>query len=171
MALREKTTPRPVDQAAATALAEPIELGPLSHMTGYALRRAQMAVFEDFFATLAEVDLKPAQFSVLHVLDIAPGSTQSAVAAALGIQRANFVALLDGLEQRGLARRDAAPSDKRSHALHLTPRGAALLARARALEARHEARQVARLGGQDSRDTLLALLARLTTNEGGNKKT
>jgi DNA-binding MarR family transcriptional regulator len=139
----------------------PLDLGPLAEMTGYALRRAQIAVFEDFIEALAEVDLRPAQFSVLHVLDRAPGCTQSAVASALGIQRANFVALLDTLETRGLARRAPSPTDKRSHALYLTPEGMRVLARARELEAAHEARQIERLGGKDKRAELLALAQKL----------
>lgn len=123
-----------------------VDLGPLPRLTGYALRRAQLAVFEDFIATLADLDLRPAQYSVLLVVERNPGSTQTAVAAALGIQRANFVALIDGLEQKGLARRAPSPNDRRSYALALTPLGAETLRRAHGLVAEHDARMVARLG-------------------------
>lgn len=139
---------------------EEIDVGPLSRMIGYALRRAQLAVFDDFIATLAEVNLRPAQFSVLLVLDRAPGSTQSALAASLGIKRANFVAMMDELEHRGLAERTVSPSDKRSHAIFLTDRGRKALDRARALAERHETRQVAKLGDGGA-ETLLTLLGRL----------
>ncbi len=137
-----------------------IDIGPLSRMIGYALRRAQIAVFEDFIASLAEVNLRPAQFSVLLVLDRAPGSTQSAVAASLGIKRANFVAMMDDLEERGLAERTVSPSDKRSHAIFLTENGRKTLDRARALAQRHEARQIAKLG-DGGVEALLMLLGRL----------
>ena len=125
------------------------------------MRRAQIAVFEDFIASLAEVNLRPAQFSVLLVLDRAPGSTQSAVATALGIKRANFVAMLDELESRGLAERKLSVNDKRSNAIFLTVHGRKTLARARALALQHETRQIARLG-DDGLDTLLRLLGRLS---------
>lgn len=123
-----------------------LDLGPLPRLTGYALRRAQLTVFEDFIATLAELDLRPAQYSVLLVLERNPGSTQTAVAAALGIQRANFVTLLDGLERKDLARREPSPTDRRSHALTLTPHGEAVLRRAHQLVAEHDARMVAKVG-------------------------
>lgn len=160
MTVRAPTKQRAKHDVAYDEAAEDIDIGPLSRMIGYALRRAQISVFEDFIATLSEVDLRPAQFSVLLVLDRAPGSTQSAVASALGIKRANFVALLDELAARGLAERKLSASDKRSNAIHLTDKGRRILARARALAQDHENRQIARLG-KDGPETLLNDLARL----------
>ena len=85
---------------------------------------------------------------------------QSDVAGALGIQRANFVALFDGLERRGLARRSPTPNDRRSYALYLTEAGEGVLARAARLEAEHEAQLDAKLG-PGGREQLLRLLAQL----------
>ena len=149
--------------AAATARdarAPAVEVGPLAGMVGYVLRRAQLAVFDDVIANFAELDLRPAQYSVLVLLGNSPGLKQSDVAAALGIQRANFVVLFDGLERRGLARRSAAPNDRRSYALYLTEAGAEVLVRANALESQLEARLDAKLG-PGGREQLLALLRRL----------
>ena len=64
---------------------------PLDEYVGYALRRAQIAVFEEFIREFEPLDLRPAQFSVLLVIHRDPGLNQSEVAARLGIQRANFV--------------------------------------------------------------------------------
>jgi DNA-binding MarR family transcriptional regulator len=97
---------------------------------------------------------------VLVLLGEHPGLKQSDVAAALGIQRANFVVLFDGLERRGLARRSAAPNDRRSYALYLTEEGERVLARAKELEAHLEARLDEKLG-LGGREQLLALLGRL----------
>src|SRR5512136_217446 len=116
------------------------DAGPLADMVGYALRRAQLAVFDEVIKAFAVLDLRPAQFSVLVLLKHAPGLKQTDVAGALGIQRANFVVLFDGLERRGLARRDAMPNDRRSHALYLTAAGEGLLARATRLAADLEGR-------------------------------
>lgn len=142
----------------------PPDVGPLGRMVGYALRRAQLAVFDDVIGIFAELDLRPAQYSVLVLLDHSPGLKQSDVAAALGIQRANFVVLFDGLEKRGLARRSPAPNDRRSYALHLTEAGKSLLDRANKLEAAFESRLDAKLG-PGGRDRLLDLLSRLARRE------
>ena len=72
-----------------------IDLGPLPELIGYVLRRAQLAVFQDFFAAFAPFDIRPAQFSVLTIIERNPGLTQTHVAAALGIKRTNFVGLLE----------------------------------------------------------------------------
>jgi DNA-binding MarR family transcriptional regulator len=155
--------PAPADTAE-TPSVPALDIGPLASLTGYVLRRAQMAVFEDFIATLAELQLRPAQYSVLMVLERNPGSTQSAVAAALGIQRANFVALLDALEARGLAQRVPSLQDKRSHAVFLTPLGQKTVQSAHRLVALHDARQLATLGADSPR--ILATLQRLASKSG-----
>ena len=139
---------------------DPALLGPLADNIGYALRRAQLAVFDEVIGGCAELDLRPAQFSVLAVIGHRPGLRQSEVAAALGIQRANFVALIDGLERRRLARRTPDPNDRRCHALHLTTEGEHVLAQAHARVTAVEARLDAKLGA-GGRAQLLAMLWRL----------
>jgi DNA-binding MarR family transcriptional regulator len=137
-----------------------IDMGRMHGYLGYLLRRAQMLAYADFIAELAELNLSPGQFGVLTVIDTNPGLRQSEVSSALGIQKTNFVSVLNGFERRGLAVRKAA-ADRRSYALFLTPAGKALLRRARAAQARHEARLVERLG-ERGRVQLLGLLERLT---------
>jgi DNA-binding MarR family transcriptional regulator len=137
-----------------------VDIGPLANKVGYALRRAQLAVFDEIITALAEVELRPAQYAVLILLEHTPGLKQSDVAGALGIQRANFVALFDGLERRGLAQRRPTPNDRRSYALYLTEAGKAVLARAARLEVAHEASLDARLG-PGGRERLLQLLWRV----------
>jgi len=137
-----------------------IDLGPLNQQVGYVLRRAQIAVFSDSIAYLNDVDLRPTQFGVLMVIDQNPGLTQSDVCLALGIQKANFVPLLNELERRGLAVRRKGKADRRAYALYLTAAGRALLRRARALQAKYEKDLTRRLGNR-GRELLLALLGRL----------
>lgn len=138
-----------------------LDLAGLTGMVGYALRRAQMAVFEDFIARYAALDLKPAQFSVLFIVDRNPGRKQSEIAAALGIQRPNFVAMLDELERRGLAERVRSTTDRRSHAIVLTDAGRDLLARALEVQDAQE-RRLGEILGPGGRDALVSLLHRLT---------
>lgn len=136
------------------------DLGTLPENIGYVLRRAQLAVFHEITRAFAAFDMRPAQYAALTIIGRNPGLTQTQVAEALGIQRANFVALLDTLEARGLARREAVASDRRSYALHLTDQGQALLGRLQQLVVEHE-RQLDQRIGPENRDLLLDLLGRL----------
>jgi DNA-binding MarR family transcriptional regulator len=145
------------DGAAAGAL----QMGELSDLLGYSLKRAQLKVFEDFLRCVAPLQLTPAQFSVLLLLDNNPGRNQTEIANTLGILRPNFVAMLDGLEARELCVRTRSASDRRSHVLTLTDKGRATLARAKKLVAtKHEARLIEALGPADHA-ALLAMLAKL----------
>ncbi len=145
----------PVDDA------RPLDLSALTSIVGYPLRRAQLAVFEDFNRRFAALKLSPAQYSALVVIAANPGRKQSEIAGALGIQRPNFVAMMDELERRGLAERLRTPVDRRSRALALTAAGATLAARARRVQAEQE-KEVERLIGREGREQLLAALARLS---------
>ncbi len=139
----------------------PIELGELSELLGYTLKRAQLKIFEDFLRCMAPLQLTPAQFSVLLLLDRNPGRNQTEIANTLGILRPNFVAMLDGLESRDLCARIRSVNDRRSHHLVLTDKGKAVLARAKKLvAAKHEAR-LSELLGADNRDALVGMLAKI----------
>jgi DNA-binding MarR family transcriptional regulator len=141
--------------------ASELVMGELAELLGYALKRAQLRVFEDFLQSVAPVQLTPAQFSVLLLLDANPGRNQTELASTLGILRPNFVAMLDALEGRGLVLRTRSPNDRRSHILVLTDKGRATLTRAKKLVAtRHEAR-LSELLGEDNRDALLAMLSKI----------
>lgn len=137
------------------------ETGTVSGIVGYRLRRAQVAVFQQFMARFAEFGITPAEYSVLALIGTNPGSKQTEIGDALGIKRTNFVALINALEQRGLTERQQVAGDRRAKALHLTKAGTAFVARANAVQAAFEAEMVERLGGPDARDQLLALLDRL----------
>jgi DNA-binding MarR family transcriptional regulator len=137
-----------------------LDLAELTGALGYALRRAQLAVFEDFTARFAALELTPAQFSVLLVIGLNPGRKQSEIARSLGIQRTNFVVMLDHLERRGLAERRRSAADGRSHAIVLTAAGTALLERARLLQVEQE-RALIEAVGEAEHAQLLDLLARV----------
>jgi len=140
--------------------------GVVSEIIGYRLRRAQLHIFQQFISGFAALDLRPAEYSVLVLIGDNPGSKQTEIAQALGIKRANFVALINGLESRGLTERRQVPGDRRSNALFLTPDGDAFLARANAAQREFEAECVVRLGGPEARDQLMELLDRLIGNQG-----
>lgn len=110
--------------------AEAVKIGDLSGFLGYSLKRAQLRIFEDFIGCVAPLQLTPAQFSVLMLVEANPGRNQTEIASTLGILRPNFVALLDELESRDLCVRSRSSNDRRSHILRLTEKGRAVLSRA-----------------------------------------
>ena len=136
-----------------------LQLGELSELLGYSLKRAQLKIFENFLRCVAPLQLTPAQFSVLLLLDKNPGRNQTEIANTLGILRPNFVAMLDGLESRELCARIRSTNDRRSHIVVLTDKGRAVLARAKKLvAAKHEAR-LNEILGPAKRAALLDMLA------------
>jgi DNA-binding MarR family transcriptional regulator len=137
-----------------------IDYGPLDARLGYVLRRAQVAVFQDFFLAMGALDVSPAQYSTLAVIERNPGLTQTQVADALGIKKANFVAMIKELERRGLARRAAIPNDRRSFALHLTAKGQVLAQKLEEASEAHE-RDVRQALGADDYARMFAPLKRL----------
>jgi len=138
-----------------------LQMGELSELLGYSLKRAQLKIFEDFLRCVAPLQLTPAQFSVLLLLDRNPGRNQTEIANTLGILRPNFVAMLDALESRDLCTRMRSSNDRRSHILVLTEKGRAVLARAKKLVAsKHEAR-LNELLGPANRAALLSMLTRI----------
>jgi DNA-binding MarR family transcriptional regulator len=108
------------DPAEAAGEDTSLQLGELSELLGYVLKRAQLKVFEDFLRCVAPLQLTPAQFSVLLLLDKNPGRNQTEIAYTLGILRPNFVAMLDALESRDLCARMRSANDRRSHIVVLT---------------------------------------------------
>jgi DNA-binding MarR family transcriptional regulator len=143
------------------AAEEALDASAVVQSVAHQLRRANGRFVNRFLHHFSRVNLRPAEFGVLALIAENPGRKQSEIAAALGIQRANFVSLMNELESRCLTERRSAPNDRRSHAIYLTPAGQNLLAEARRAEADFEADCLERLGGVRARDQFLILLARL----------
>ena len=122
------------------------------------MRRAQVWIFQDFKRALKDLDITPAQFSVMKIIAANPGIAQARVAEALCIERARLVQMLDRLERPGYIARMRSLRDRRSHALELTPEGVRLLAQLDVRIAEHERNVVARIGAK-GKSELLRLLA------------
>ncbi len=137
-----------------------ISLGLLPSLLGYALRRAQVAVFQNFTEVVGASELTPGQFGVLVVVDANPGLSQTQLGNALGIDRSTVVAVIDRLESRGLVARQPAPNDRRSHALHLSDSGKTTLRRLTERVRAHE-RQIARHLSAEEQARLIELLRRM----------
>lgn len=140
---------------------EAVDLTELEALVGYRLRRAHLAVLQDFQRSFSDLDIRPGQYSVLITLASQPGLRQSQLADALGIKRANLVILLDELQKRGLLLRLPSATDRRAVSLHLTDLGHALTVDLRRQQAEHEARIAEQLGSAANREALLEILGRL----------
>jgi DNA-binding MarR family transcriptional regulator len=150
----------PVPPDASQNAEVPVSFGVLGDSIGFRLRRVQLTVMGEAIAALAPLGLRPAQFSILVLIDANPDLPQSKLSAALSIRRPNFVAMLHELESRGLTRRCVSSGDRRINTLALTAEGRRLLHRANELHAAYESRLNERLSAQE-RAELARLLARL----------
>lgn len=135
-----------------------LRYGVLDSLMGYALRRAQNALYLDFQRAVGD-DVSPQRFAALVLVVGNPGLRQGLLAEAMGLHRSGGMRLVDWLHAQGWVRREADPQDRRSWLLHPTPEGADAL---RALSARvraHDAALVAALGPEGA--ALHPLLDRL----------
>jgi MarR family transcriptional regulator for hemolysin len=88
------------------------------------------------------------------------------LAERIGVQGPTLTHHLDGLEQRGLVRRDRPPGNRRSQLVSLTEAGTAMFHRLRQAAQAHDARLCRDLGAEEL-DQLRHLLARLSANVAG----
>ena len=82
---------------------------------------------------LGTMKVRPAQYSVLLIIEANPGRSQAAIGQTLGIERARLARLLHELERRKWINRHASGSDARKHSLHLTADGEKALAKIKSL--------------------------------------
>lgn len=134
----------------------------LDELVGYAVRRAQLSIYEDFGATMESEDITPQRFSALVIVENNPGISQTRLAEVMGIARSGVVAIVDGFEKKGLVERQAS-DDRRSYRLLLTKAGARQLKRYKQAVKAHDQRISASLT-QDEKEQLCRLLRKLCSN-------
>jgi DNA-binding MarR family transcriptional regulator len=116
-----------------------------------------------FAERIAALDLTPPQSGLLRAVAATPGQSQQALARHLCTPPSRLVALVDGLDERGLLERRRNPDDRRLHALYVTDAGKELLARV-AEVAREHNDQICRSLDPAERSTLTDLLARVAAD-------
>jgi DNA-binding MarR family transcriptional regulator len=138
------------------------DLGPrLSARLTYLLKRA-IVDLEDLHAEhLAPVGISGRELGVLLLLDGHSPESQQQVAGRLRVDRTTMVALLDGLEAKGLVARHADAEDRRRNIVELTGDGRTALARAIRASDQAEQQLLAELDDAESAQ-LRTLLTRLT---------
>lgn len=136
----------------------------LASSVGFLLSKLGLQSAARFAAVLQPLGIRPQHFALLRYLGNAEGRSQQALAEMLGLPPSRMVALVDDLEQRGLAERRANPADRRAHAVYLTAAGKQVLEQAFAVATEYEDRLCAGLSAEE-RATLLALLRKLAADQ------
>ncbi len=136
-----------------------LDFGALDAFVGFQLHRARNVAATELRRDIAP-GAAPGDFPILHLIDRNPGSTQSAIALAVGLDRSSLVPILNRFERAGWLARGMAPGDRRAHALTLTAPGRAKLAELFATISTLESRISAALGaaGQPEMLRLLHLI-------------
>ncbi|MCB0882645.1 MAG: MarR family transcriptional regulator [Thermoleophilia bacterium] len=82
----------------------------------------------EFARRLRPLGITPAEAGVLRALGGGEPRSQRALADALDVHATRLVAVVGGLEERGLVSRERRPADRRAYVLELTPAGREALA-------------------------------------------
>jgi DNA-binding MarR family transcriptional regulator len=137
--------------------------------TGIAFLLSQLGahVSARFAERLAPLDLRPSHAGLLRLIAADAGSSQQQLAERVGTAPSRVVKLLDELEERGLIERRRSTADRRHHEVHLAGSAANRLAEVRRAVRANDAELIAPLT-DDERDTLLALLTKLSAAKGAN---
>jgi DNA-binding MarR family transcriptional regulator len=138
---------------------------PLASAPGFLLSWNGQRIAHKFAMAMETLGLRPQHFGVMTLIEGHPGCAQQELVAGSLIDPSSMVAVIDELEQMGLAERRRHPADRRKHAVHLTPQGRQTLRRARAVAGRMAEEIFAPLDGQE-RETLRILLRKLAGAEG-----
>ncbi|RWA47154.1 MarR family transcriptional regulator, partial [Cupriavidus sp. UYMSc13B] len=143
-----------------------VDYGVLDNLIGYAIRRAQIRIYEDFVLSLAQWQITPPRFSALIIISRNPHLKLTELAQILGIARSGAVLLVDALEEMNLVARRPAAGDRRAYSLVLTAAGRRTLEAATQAVVAHDAHVGAALT-EAEQATLKSLLARLAPPRAG----
>jgi DNA-binding MarR family transcriptional regulator len=138
---------------------------PLSRRVSFLVSQIGSRSAQKFAERLAPLGLRPSQFGLLVALGAGGGMSQQQLADTLGVHRNVMVGLVDSLQERGLVERRPHPSDRRAHAVHLTPKARDLVRRAEQLADEQEEDLLAGLSPADVA-RLLDLLQRVADHNG-----
>jgi DNA-binding MarR family transcriptional regulator len=126
----------------------------------YLLGRLGREARRQFTQVLSAWELHPSHYGILLLLEAIGQASQQHLAQILTIDRANMVALLDVLQQRGFIERQADPLDRRRHVVKLTAVGHVELQQIR--QAREEVDEAFFAGlDNEEQETLHRLLVKL----------
>ncbi|GAA2331318.1 MarR family winged helix-turn-helix transcriptional regulator [Streptomyces kunmingensis] len=132
----------------------------LTRRLGYLMKHAYLRLADLLGEALAPYDVHPKELGVLSVI-AADGAerSQNELAAAIGMDRTTMVAVIDGLQGKGLVERHRSVRDRRRNVVTLTEAGSTCLRDADRARVEAEAAFLAPLDA----DTAARLTAALRT--------
>lgn len=134
--------------------------GELGKFPGYLLARLGEASRRRFHKALEPEGLHPRDFGVMTMVAAQPGMSQQQLHEKTGIDPSSMVAVIDDLQERGLAERRPDPDDRRARAIYLTADGQRKLQRIGKLAAQLQREMFGGLTEQEL-STLHGLLRKL----------
>jgi DNA-binding MarR family transcriptional regulator len=135
---------------------------PLADRLGFLLKHAQLELAAHSEPALRPLGITGRELAVLSVLADGGSLSQHEAARRLAIDRTTMVALLDGLEAKGLVERRPHPGDRRRNVVELTAKGHRVMDEALRATRDAEGRFLAPLGDAGARrfrEALQALVA------------
>jgi DNA-binding MarR family transcriptional regulator len=139
-----------------------VRYGVLDELVGYALRRTQLLLYEDFIASLAVWNVTPPRFAALVIIANNPELTLADLARILGVARSGAVTLIDALSALGYVARRDSPRDRRAFQLALTSKGKRALGAITRAVRDHDRRIVSMLSAREQRQ-LMDMLRRMAS--------
>ena len=136
-----------------------LDWGILATSVGPRVRLLRNALAVRSIAALEQFGLPTGSLTVLSLIAANPGSSQTVLAKAAGLNKSALVGIVDQLEQRGLIARDRSDTDRRRNTVHVTPEGEQAMNALFAAVTREESPIRDALGARDLAQ-LLALLDR-----------
>jgi DNA-binding MarR family transcriptional regulator len=124
---------------------------------GYLLKHAQLRLAELTTPALAPFGITGRELAVLITIDDPVPLSQQDVAGRLGVDRTTMVALIDGLQDKGLVERRPDPADRRRNVVALTGAGTSTMTGAIAATDNAEARFLSQLSADEAASLRAAL--------------
>jgi DNA-binding MarR family transcriptional regulator len=106
---------------------EGVDLGVLASSLGPVVRLLRNHLASRIMLAFEPYGLRTGSFSTMALIAANPGCSQSEIARETGVDKSVVVAVVDLLEERGLAERTRSTEDRRRNALTLTEAGHARL--------------------------------------------
>jgi DNA-binding MarR family transcriptional regulator len=132
---------------------------------GFLLSQLGALASDLWAAEIRELGITPSEGAVLRIIARSPGITQRALAERHGTTQSRVVAIVDRLEDAGLATRARSTTDRRKQQLELTDQGAATMLLLRQAAERQESTLTEGLA-DDQAKVLAEILGSLTRLRG-----
>ena len=104
-----------------------MDWGLLSNTVGTGVRLLRNELTDRIIAAYAPFSLRSGALSTMMLIKANPGCSQSELAREVAMDDSAMVAIIDELEDRGLAVRSRSKADRRRNSLALTPSGETLM--------------------------------------------